>query len=153
MPKNTEFVSLVLIMGLPIILAYLLVIIRIVERRFVGYKHEEGRLPLLFSYTLIDIRDAALVTLALDFAEIIRAYSQSNLINVSENIHRDFLIISVLIVFHMTTLFMGLTFRKREMSESSYLKSSAFNRMLQLYLAITILVTNAVTIKGIMGAM
>lgn len=155
MVKNTEFVSVILIMGLPIILAYLLVIIRVFERRFVHlehFEHREHRISF-FSYTLIDVRDAALVTLALDFAEIIKAFSPPNLINLSENIHRDFLLIFVLIIFHMSTLFMGLTFRRRELSETSYLKSSTFNRMLQLYLALVILLTNAVTIKGIMGAM
>tara|TARA_Y100001934_G_scaffold272065_1_gene359623 strand:- start:728 stop:889 length:162 start_codon:yes stop_codon:yes gene_type:complete len=48
--------------------------------------------------------------------------------------------------------FFGLSYKRREYYENSKFVWT-FSRLFQLYLALILLITNAVTIKGVMGAM
>ena len=146
--KDPEIFSLILIMGLPLLLAYLLGALRIFERHFNRNSSKEERTVL--GVNVINLRDAALVTLALDFSEMLNSYLYLSM-NEFGGERQDLLLVGLLIMFHLFVLFIGLSHKKRQISEVSYSKSLAFNRLLQLYFAITILMTNAVTIKGLMG--
>lgn len=149
--RDPEFLSLVVIVGLPIILAYLLMALRIFERRFNREESEKDWGSIGFN--LINIRDAALVTLALDLSELLNTYTSASVGEISSSQPQDFLLLTILLLFHLTVLFTGMSYKKREISEVNYLRSRAFNRLFQLYLALIILMTNAVTIKGLMGAL
>jgi hypothetical protein len=138
-PFNSTYIAV----ALPIILLYLLVIIRVAERR---RKSSEG----IFSLgSFVSIRDAGLMTLALDASEI-----ASNLgpfiYNKESSI--SLMIAAVLLFVHLSIfLLSNKLIRNRELN-FQYSRSNFSRNALDTYIAFSLLITNAMTIVLVIQA-
>ena len=118
--RDTELISMVFTIGLPVLLAYLLMALRLFEVRYykTNDKYSSNSKKISENTFGISIRDAALVTLALDISELLNNYTAS-LQEISSSLSRDLILITLLLFFHVTLLFFGLSYKRREYYENS----------------------------------
>ncbi len=104
--RDTELISMVFTIGLPVLLAYLLMALRLFEVRYykTNDKYSSNSKKISENTFGISIRDAALVTLALDISELLNNYTAS-LQEISSSLSRDLILITLLLFFHVTLLF------------------------------------------------
>ena len=125
---------------LPIPLMYVLIAVRMLDRRD---SSRQGRYRLGSS---VNIRDAALIAIALDVSELAGVLqdglSQGNMLPIS--------MIAVALSFHMLA-YMGVS--RIYFRLEGFLSRSATRSVMTLYVALTLLMTNAVTLMDIMQAM
>ena len=105
--RDTELISMVFTIGLPVLLAYLLMALRLFEVRYykTNDKYSSNSKKISENTFGISIRDAALVTLALDISELLNNYTAS-LQEISSSLSRDLILITLLLFFHVTLLFL-----------------------------------------------
>ncbi len=141
--KDPTLMSVILL--LPLLALYVLMALRIVERKYLrGEDDYEER----WKKPIIDIRDAALVTIGLDFSEIARLLP---FIRDVGGIKHEMALVIVLLLFHLSALFLSALSKRIVSSEESYTKSMAFNKLMRMYIAAILLLTNAVTINMLVG--
>ena len=142
---ENEPTMIILLIMLPLLALYVLLALRIFERR---KQRDEDQYKTKLQKPIIDIRDAALITIGLDFAEFSRLVPRIN--EISE-IKHELALVLILVVVHLIALFSSALSRPSVSIEDSYIKSLAFNKLMQLYLAAILLTTNAVTINKLLG--
>lgn len=126
---------------LPLFLMYLLVTIRMFERRKIPYEKRTS------VWSILSIRDAVLVTLALDVSEISSGF-MSAFVDKYEIL--PIAVATMLLTVHMMVYFLFTT--KLIHNESQPTKNST-RSILDVYFALTLLMTNAVTILDVMRAL
>jgi len=117
---------------LPLFLAYVLIFVRLFERRRTSAP--QGR---SFS-TLLNIRDAAIATLALDLAELTRLTEPLRLVDAART---TMLIVFALLFLHVSLVIVAGT-RDRDVPGPE----AFWPRLVTTYIALALLMTNAVTI-------
>ena len=132
--------------ALPIFLFYLLFFIRMLEAKFT---YADRSIFANFSNFSV-VRDAALVATALDLSETL-SLLQDHLYAHNFFIGPDMALVIVIFVFHITILiFYILARRKYEDKLFSRARTSATRALLNIYLVIFILITNATTMQFIL---
>ena len=135
----SPFLSLIL----PLSLAYLIIVVRLFERIRIP-ESERGTF-----LTVLSVRDSALATLALDLAELLRRFEGMFLGDTS-----SFSTALVFILFFLHfTIFVAVSSREREGQESFRTVGHLLPKFLSLYLALTLLMTNAVTMFQVLGVL
>lgn len=120
---------------------YMLVASRMFERRKTS---ERDRYSL---FSIINIRDAALVTIALDISELPGAFGNALK---HDSFQLPAAMIIVALTFHVLAYFtVSRLHLKSEVTRSKSLTQNILN----MYVALTLLMTNAVTLMDIMQAM
>lgn len=126
---------------LPILLMYMLVALRVFERR----KTLEG--DGYSTLSIINVRDAALVTIALDISELLGAFEDSFMYDGSQ---LPFAVVVVALSLHVMAYF---TLVRLQSSRDIRPSKSSTQNIFNMYVALTLLMTNAVTLMEIMQAM
>lgn len=124
--------------SLPLLLAYLLIFIRLVERSRLARRDR----PTLL--TALDIRDSALMALAIDLAVLTQTFEDAELSTVPTI---TLALVAVLFVFH-ASFFLIAWFQFSDgdaPQESAERRVSPFSQLFRIYVALTLLTTNAVT--------
>ena len=139
MPIESTYLAVML----PALLMYMLVILRMVERRQVPFESRSS------VWAILSIRDAALVTLALDISEVAQGL-------IPYVIHRErplpLAIASLLFALHVS-VFLVASSHQRNHDRSSLDSGGLTRGALNTYFALTLLMTNAVTIINVVQAM
>lgn len=126
---------------LPLLLMYLLVILRMIERRQVPSEYRSS------VWSILSVRDAALVTLALDLSEVVGSFVPSLAFRESP---LQFVIPGALLALHLLVYFLATT---RTLHRENPPSNNSLRSILDVYFALTLLMTNAVTLMDIMRAL
>ena len=141
--------SLFVVVGLPIGLFYILFFVRLMERKIYRTMEDPDN-PLFFRMPIISLRDAALVALALDFAELLQVFQEPSLgFGGAPQAYR-LTLLTILFFLHIGILFTGL-YTERHIGQIEYLKRSSYLKLMHMYMALAVLLTNAVTIQHLLG--
>ena len=133
---NTSLIAAISGLILPLLLAYLLMFVRLFERRRAA--EVQGRYLL----TVINIRDAAIATLALDLAELTRVGGQF------QHGGSALLLVLTLFVLHSVFfVFIGI----RNPDPDAPISGVLWPRLITIYIALILLMTNAVTILRVIN--
>ena len=135
-----KYTALVL---LPLILTYFLAFLRMVERRL--NFHQER--PTVFSF--LSVRDAALVTLGLDISALVQAASSVLLAKSQFSLFPLVTISSSLLLVHLSLFLRTVLLHKRRGKDYP---SNFIQGVTDATVAMTILMTNATTIIGLLQA-
>lgn len=139
---HSEILTLYSAFLLPVLLMYLLVTLRMVERMQTPFEERAN------VWSILSVRDAALVTLALDVSELSGGLA-SVLVRESP-MQLQIGVAGVLLALHLMTYLLAT--RRHLFSDESRSKYST-RSILNAYFALTLLMTNAVTLMDIMRAM
>lgn len=142
-----ETYSIIAIVGLPMMMAYLIVIVRILERKFLPSSNDKYAIHPTFQIPVL--RDAALITLAIDFSELFQVIQPQIYIDGPYQRYQ-FVLIMVLIIFHLSSLIMSIySTRFVEMRKEKY--QGGWWKLMNAYIALAVLLTNAITIQHVLG--
>lgn len=132
MPFETLYAAI----SLPIILMYLLMLLRIIERRQIPPEAKEGS-------NLVPLRDTALVTLSLDVTEIVQDFPS---VLTDSNYTLPLFISTFLFVLHISVFLLAINKRQMLTQDSDRKDFSVSSAFLNIYLGLSLLMTNATTI-------
>lgn len=126
---------------LPVLLMYLLVALRMLERRKILLRDRPSFL------SIVSVRDAALVTVALDLSELVGTFEG---VFDFEGFSIPFVMVLSILLFHIIVYIKIVGFFSG--SEGVRSKNPTRN-ILNMYFALALLMTNSVTVMDIMRAM
>ena len=129
--------SIFAIILMPLLLVYFLAIFYILERY-----SDLGEQKPLYHWKDRVARDAAIMAVAIDIAESIRSFAPTDPQLLEIELDFDLILPAILLIFHLTGLIVSTLFHR---------KDSLLYTYFQLYLAFILLVTNAITVKGLIG--
>jgi len=132
-----------MIMVIPLFAFYVLFALRIIERK-IALPHDKDMDESYWNQPIINIRDSALITIGLDLAEVARLFPYVR--DLMEFKHEMVLVI-VLIILHLSALFLSILNKRILSNEDSYAQSISFNKMMHTYISMILLLTNAATIN------
>lgn len=132
--------EIVVALFLPLLLMYLLLFFRIIEGR--QKSHEERH-----SGAQLALRDALLVTLALDLAEVVTEFGSG--VEFS-HIKLPLAISATLFVLHISFFFLLTTRVQERVSDIEPSDRISYRKMLDAYLALIVIMTNATTVGFLM---
>lgn len=140
--------SLLAVVGLPMLLVYMLLLVRHVERR-TGRALGGPKRELMSLFARISLRDAALVVLTLDFAELIEVFWFPGLGALDFPVAYQAGLLGVLFLLHVFALLAGLHIEAR-LAAAEFAKYNVRLTYMNLYMALSVLVTNPVTIQHLL---
>jgi hypothetical protein len=131
---------------LPITLIYFLAIARFLEKRLSARREKK-----FFIYDLISVRDAALVTFTLDISEIVKLVDGIGANFSIAGTKFELAFIGVLLVLHFSILVVSRTISTRPVPHFIEDQSSSYRGLISVYLATLLILTNAISLRQLVG--